>query len=45
MVRSLGVDEVVEPGHGRLEDLAVQEEQGAEGLVLRRGGHLALDGQ
>ena len=45
VVRALGIDEVVEPGNVLLEDLAVEEEEGAEGLVLRRRRHLAIDGQ
>lgn len=45
VVRALGIDEVVEPGDLLLEDLSVEEEEGAEGLVLRRCRHLAIDGQ
>jgi hypothetical protein len=45
VVRALGIDEVVEPGNLLLEDRAVEEEEGAEGLVLRRCRNLAIDGQ
>ena len=42
---SLRVDEVVQPREGLAEHLFVEEQQGAQGLVLGGGGHLAIDGQ
>jgi hypothetical protein len=43
--RSLGSDHVVEPGQVLLEDVAVEEQESVQRLVLGRGGNLALDGQ
>ena len=37
--RTLGPDHAVEPLELAAEDDAVQEQQGGEGLVLRRGAH------
>jgi hypothetical protein len=42
---ALGALEAVEVGHGEVEDPAVQEEEGAEGLVLRGRGGAPLDGE
>lgn len=41
----LGADDVVEPGQVNLQHLAVQEEEGAQRLVLGGGGNSAVDGQ
>jgi len=43
--RALGPHDLVEPWQILAEDLPVEEEQGAQRLVLCRGGNLALDGQ
>ena len=45
VMRALRVDEVVQPGDVLLEDLAVEKEERAEGLVLRRCRDLPIDGQ
>jgi hypothetical protein len=39
-----GAHDVVEPGQRLPEDVAIEKQQRAQGLVLRRGGHVALDG-
>lgn len=43
--RALRSDEAVEPGQDHAEHFLVEEEQGRQGLVLRRGGNLALVGE
>ncbi len=45
MVRALGVDKVVQPGDLLLKNLAVEKEERAERLVLRRCRDASLDGQ
>ncbi len=40
-----GADDVVDPGRVELEDLAVEEEDGAEGLALGGGGDVVVDGE
>jgi hypothetical protein len=42
---ALGPDDVVEPRHVLLEHVAVQEEHGAQRLVLGGRGHIPLDGE
>jgi len=41
----LGPDDLVEPGQVDAEHLAVEKEQGAQGLVLGGGGDLPLNGE
>ena len=43
--RGLGAHDVVHPRQFLAQHLLVEEEQRAQGLVLRRRGHVALDGQ
>jgi hypothetical protein len=45
MLGPLGPDDVVEPREVDAEHLAIQKEQGAQGLVLGGGGDLALHGE
>jgi len=42
-VRLFGPDNIVEPAAGEGEDGSVQQEQGAQGLVLGRGAAVPLD--
>jgi len=44
-VRSLGVHEAVQPREGLAEDLFVQEQEGAQRLIMGRGADLGIDGQ
>src|SRR5215467_11083699 len=41
----LGPDDVVEPRQFDAQHLAIEKEQGAQGLVLRGGGDLTLNGE
>jgi hypothetical protein len=43
--RSLGPDHVIEPGQVLVQDVAVEEQERAQRLVLGGGGNLALDGE
>jgi len=43
--RSLGPDDVVEPWHVLMQDVAVEEQERAQRLVLGRGGYPTFDGQ
>jgi len=42
-VRLFGPDHIVEPAAGEVEDVSVQKEQGAQGLVLGRGAAVPID--
>ena len=44
-LRALGAHDPVEPGKVDLQHVSVQEQEGAQGLVLGGGGHLAIDRQ
>ncbi len=41
----MSADEVVQPGLGELEDVAIEEENGCESLVLGAGGEVGADGE
>src|SRR5690606_28818067 len=43
--RTFGPDDVFEPRQLRAENLAIQEQDRRQGLVLRARGNLALDGE
>src|SRR3989338_6526594 len=45
VLRALGAYDVVQPGQGDVEHVAVEEQERAERLVLGRGGDAALDRQ
>ncbi len=42
---ALGADDTVEPGEVDVQHVPVQEQEGAQRLVLGRGGDMAIDGQ
>jgi hypothetical protein len=41
--RTLGAHDLVEPGKLDAQHLSIEEQERAQRLVLRRGGHVALD--
>jgi hypothetical protein len=44
-LRALRAHDAIEPGQVGLQHVPVQEQEGAQGLVLGRGGHPAVDRQ
>jgi hypothetical protein len=44
-LRALRTYHIVEPREVLLQDVPIEEEEGAQRLILRRGGHVAIDGQ
>ena len=42
--RALGAFDVLKVGERLSQDVTVEEQQGVEGAILGRGGHLVMDG-